>query len=114
MHSVVSSMSQKTGARSDGEDRLEVGHVVERRRDDLVAGADPGGQEREVQRGVTGRYGGDVSVGCIDERLERLFELSDELAHTEPADFEGLDGGADLIRPDQRLEYRHELHRRVW
>src|ERR1700753_2383067 len=90
MHSVSRSMSQNTGLARTARIGLEIGDVVERGREDFVAGAHARQDESEVKRGVPRAERHDMAVGAEAQVLaELLLELADELPHPQPADLEG-------------------------
>ena len=88
-------------------DRVGRGDERQRRHDDLVAGADAGDVEREVQRG--GAVGRRHGVGRADALGEGRLELGDPRALGDPA------GGDDRRRrprrpPRQRRARERDLH----
>jgi hypothetical protein len=71
----------RTGA--DVKDRVRRGHEIERGHDDLVVGADPDREQREVER--CGAAADGECVCCADLRREGSFELLDSGAHAPPS-----------------------------
>src|SRR5665213_1701896 len=93
-------------------DRLVVGDVVERRRDYLVAGADAGRQQRNVDRRGTGVRAHDVALVKTQVGGDTLLELLSRGAHPEPADVERVRQMLERIDPDVGNENGNFLRRR--
>jgi hypothetical protein len=91
------------GPGSDGAYGLDVGQVGEGRHDDLVAVANSGGDETQVERGVARAHGQRPSSAAADHLLDGQLELADAAAHAEPALAQHLVGGLELFRSDERL-----------
>ena len=90
------------------EDRVHRCRPGERARDHLVARADPGDPERQVQRvGARGRGDGVRRAGVL---REALLELGDPRAGRQPARLERRDDRVDLGSADDR---RRELEQRL-
>ena len=89
-----------------GHDRLVVRHEVEGRRDHLVAGADAGGEQAEVEGGGAGVGGQHVAIAQLEEAREPLLERLRDGAHAEPAGVQRVHDRLDRVHADVRLEDR--------
>ncbi len=95
---------------ADGQDSLEVGDVVERRRDDLVAGSNTGDVHGQMQGRVSRADGDDVPILGLDKRLDGALEIADVAAHAEPAQLERSSNGLKLLLLQQRFEDGNGRH----
>lgn len=86
---------------------LEVGHIVERRRNDFVSRPGAGDQQGKVQRRMAGAHCGYEPVSHTQIMPRGIFKVSDVAAHAQPAEFESLPARRVLGFFDQRFEDRY-------
>ena len=101
---VVEADVGEDGLRALEEDRVDGGAEGERRRDHLVALADAGGHEHEMQARRAGADGDGVLAA--DVVAEALLEEARLRAGRQPAGADGIDDLRDLLFGDVRLAER--------
>jgi hypothetical protein len=99
----------KDGLGAGRDDRLKIGGVIERRRDHFVARPDAHREQSEMNRGVAGAGGRDVTIVRAEISLELLLKLANVTAHAEPAKLEGAAASVDFFLFDEGFEDRY-LH----